>query len=304
MEHIRIDPKFRRRPRTKRSGFKARETFLFLLQVSAEFDLHGRIPPAMWEMEWLVDEWTNGDNSSVALATGILCDGIEACIREGLLAVDGGVLVIVDWDEFYKPAKTNAERQAEHRGRVTKVTKPVTRNASNESNATIRHSTSHHTTPLNSTLEAEAPPPPISSVGAMGATVLAPDALRELADQRKPDSTGAPLRPEAELRAPLVYEKPTGPPEGWLGPEFFRWAQHVRQINGYVGEKWPPGHSLRDWFAEAIGTPGVTVPRLKKGFYAFGEDEHWKAAKPPYPFRAFMSQWASFMPQEVKHAAR
>jgi len=138
--------------------------------------------------------------------------------------------------------------------------------------------------------EAEAPPLPLE--------ILPPVVSKP---ETPPDSAGAPLRPE-EKRAPLTYEKPTTPPENWLGPDFFRWAQHVRQINGYVAEKWPRGHALEDWFATAVSTPNVTVGRLKEGFYAYGDDPHWKGRN--CPFGGFMSQWASFMPREARHAAR
>ncbi len=144
-------------------------------------------------------------------------------------------------------------------------------------------------------------PPPSDPVAAMGATVLPAAALRTLADQRDPTSPGAAIREEDDRRAPLHYEKPTTPPEGWLGPDFFRWAQHIRQINGYIAEKWPKGHSLRDWFSSAISTPGVTVQRLKEGFYAYGADPYWKQKKAP--FHGFIDQWPRFMPPEVAHAS-
>ena len=141
------------------------------------------------------------------------------------------------------------------------------------------------------------PPPGPASDGALRLTAAG---LREAADRRDPDSPGTAIRAE-DHRAPLVYEKPTTPPDGWLFPEFFRWAQHVRHINGYIVEKWPKGHAGRDWYASAIGTPGVTVPRLKEGFYAYGDDPYWKQRN--CPFNGFMDQWPRFMPPEVAHAS-
>lgn len=168
MDHVRIDPKFRRRPRPKRAGWAAREVFKFLLEVSAEFDLRGRFPPSMQEVDWLAEEWANGDTLAMPGCAVLLTESLGRLREVGLTHLDGADLVISDWEEFYKPAKSDAERASDYRSRhapsrssrsvtdaVTPsrhVTEPVTRHASHE-----RHATTQHSTALNYTKE-EAPP--------------------------------------------------------------------------------------------------------------------------------------------------
>lgn len=156
MDHVRIDPKFRRRPRPKRAGWAAREVFKFLLEVSAEFDLRGRFPPSMQEVEWLAEEWANGDTLAMPGCAVLLTESLGRLREVGLTHLDGADLVISDWEEFYKPAKSDAERASDYRSRKSSqpsrsVTEPVTRHASHE-----RHATTQHSTALNYTKE-EAP---------------------------------------------------------------------------------------------------------------------------------------------------
>ena len=165
MEHIRIDPKFRRKPRPKRAGWGAREVFKFLLEVSAEFDLHGRFSPSMQDLDWLTEEWVNGDDVGREFARAMLDVGLIRLVEVGLVHRDGDELVITDWAEFYKPAKSGAQRTADYRERqaasqssrvteVTAVTKPVTCDA-----------TQQHNTALHSTKGEAAAPPPADAVG-------------------------------------------------------------------------------------------------------------------------------------------
>ncbi len=127
---------------------------------------------------------------------------------------------------------------------------------------------------------------PLSPVSATDAIRPSPETVKALAGEV----------------APRAIEAPAGPPEGWTGSEFWQWAQFIRQENGYVPEKWPDHRDLGAWWSGVLGTRGVTVQRLKQAFYAYGDTEFWKPRL--YPFGGFRTQWASFMPQEARHAAQ
>lgn len=98
-------------------------------------------------------------------------------------------------------------------------------------------------------------------------------------------------------RGPLVYEMPTTPPEAWTADEFFAWSQLVRQNTGWVAQK-RPRSNLSAWFSEALLTPGMSTDRLAGAFRAFASDPHWRAARPPAPFEAFVKLWRNFVPAE------
>jgi hypothetical protein len=287
VDHVRIDPKFRRRPRPKRAGWAAREVFKFLLEVSAEFDLHGRFSASMQDSEWLTDEWTNGDKDARGLARQLLTEEIPKLVEVGLLHREADELVVSDWEDFYKPAKTGAQRMAALRGRaprdesdardvaVTPVTKPVTRDASDESDATAQHSTTQHST------EQQQQPAPVAAP--------APPA--------PPPVEAAPPPP----RGPLVYEKPTAPPEAWTFEEFERWFQWLRQEAGLPAERQRP-HMRKGsvWWNECLSTPGVDGRVMKRAAHAYGKDAYWEAQG--FPLRGFMSQWDTFVSKEKARA--
>lgn len=100
--------------------------------------------------------------------------------------------------------------------------------------------------------------------------------------------------PRPVERGPLVYHPPDTPPgSGWKPEDFFRWFQVCRQTAGFVGEKWPR-LNLSHWWAEVLGTPGMSVQRLCEGVAAFGQSEHWRGRG--LPFGAFAAQWRDFVP--------
>jgi hypothetical protein len=269
MDHVRIDPKFRRKPRPKRAGWAAREVFKFLLEVSAEFDLHGRFSPSMQDVAWLTDEWVNGDESARDYAALMLGAQLPRLVEVGLLTRDAAELVITDWEDFYKPAKPNAQRQADWRARnaapaaplpvttsnasVTAVTEPVTRNASNESNATTQHSTTQH-----STKGEAAPPPPVPAAPK-------PPPPATSAPTTAPEGPGT-LRDRLEATFQRVKRAP------------YRWRTQddnaVRELLAAAADNW--GEVDRRWalaLARARFPTCSSVPELAKHWNAYATDE-------------------------------
>lgn len=191
MDHVRIDPKFRRRPRPKRAGWAAREVFKFLLEVSAEFDLRGRFSPSMLDVEWLADEWANGDKEAHPECVALLTENLARLTAVGLTHRDGEDVVITDWDDFYKPSKPGAVRTAEYRDRlrhttspVTDVTTDVTRDGRDKSDATEQHYTTQHYT--------KGEEPPANGVSAPGGTPAPTAVVVGAQPDRRVTPTGEP----------------------------------------------------------------------------------------------------------------
>lgn len=126
---------------------------------------------------------------------------------------------------------------------------------------------------------------------------------RDVRDERQEAraDSGEPAAPPA---GPLVFEPPDTPPEAWSGHDFERWFQCRRQAAGLPAERQRPnGRALSAWWSAALGTPGIDVQVLKGAVYTFGKDKHWEHATPPFPFRAFMSQWDKYAAAEVARAS-
>lgn len=157
MEYLKLAPDIDTDPELEDAGWWAARVYELLLKVSALKDRHGRIGPEYQRSSWLARRWNlTPDVLNGTPPERVIEGGIASLKRVGKLSMDGDVLVIVGWDRFYKPAKTNAERQSEHRASRREVTKgnesneapllavtsngPVTSalrsNVSNESNAT------------------------------------------------------------------------------------------------------------------------------------------------------------------------
>lgn len=284
MDHVRIDPKFRRRPRPKRAGWAAREVFKFLLEVSAEFDLRGRLAPSMQDIPWLADEWANGDEDATPTCAAMLEAGLHQLEVEGMIHREGPELVISDWEDFYKPTKTPAERAKGYRARHAPsraVTDSVTRDARHESNATEQHYTEQHYTKSERTqapVEANAPP----SAPMPG------------------KAPGEPVAAKAP-HVPNVPSPPTTPREGWLFPDFWGWAQHKRHQAGLVPEPPPNMSKGGSWWSTARSV--ASTDELCAGFLDFGDDPYWQGKRPALPFAGFMSQWHRFVTvREENHA--
>lgn len=115
------------------------------------------------------------------------------------------------------------------------------------------------------------------------------------------DDQPQPLK--AISRGPLVYSAPAAPSHLWTVDDFFAWAQSTRQGAGWVGEP-RPRRNLSTWWSEVTMTPGMEihrcgVDRLRAGFIDFAKDLHWRKAKPPAPFEAFMARWRNHVPPEI-----
>lgn len=140
--------------------------------------------------------------------------------------------------------------------------------------------------PTPNTKEAAAAADPVS---AMGGVSVPPAAIRELADRRRPP------------KGPLIFDRPEAPPDEWLGPDFERWFQWLRQSGGLPAElRRPDPRELGDWFNACLMTPGVTVTVLKRAAQAYGKDPYWEAEG--FPFRGFMKQWDMFVAKEKARA--
>lgn len=295
MEHLRLDPRFRRQPKPKKAGWLGREVYLFLLQVSADYDLRGRLGPSR-DVEWLADEWMTSRSDEEALEAilkvsipELIKIGIEQATGAGLLVRDGDELVLDGWEDFYKPSKSDAQRSAEYRSRksVTDVT-----GERDASQASLRHENhERHATPHT---PHHPPTPPTNDVRTAADPVSAPGALTVPAVV-----AGA----QPERRAVARVTAPDTPPEEWEGLDFWRWAQDRRQATGYTPERPPHPRKLSSWWSETRGVV-EDVARIKAAFYRFGDDEYWGTTDPPYPFQGFMTQWERFVPaQEASDAA-
>lgn len=143
-------------------------------------------------------------------------------------------------------------------------------------------------------LEAEvgkpkAPPPSPNQVSAPGAFQLPAEALKQLADRRAPDSP----------RVPIAPTPPTTEPSGWLGDDFWRWAQSKRWAAGIQPEKPPHPSELSSWWSSARMT--AETHELQEAFLCFGDEEYWQRRK--LPFAGFISQWQRFVPVRSAHAS-
>jgi len=124
-------------PKIRKAGRNGREVFLFALRRNAlpENECPGSVSAAELDPDYLAYELMMPSNEAVTAVT--------ACVTAGLLVPDGDRFLIGGWsEEWGRKAKSNAERQAEHRKRtkerqgdpksVTASNAPkVTRNGSN-----------------------------------------------------------------------------------------------------------------------------------------------------------------------------
>jgi hypothetical protein len=277
MEYLRIDPKFRRRPRPRRAGWVGQQVYLFLAQLSAEFDLYGRIPVSMQDLEWLAEEFGDPGDVLALKPTEFIAKGIADGIRAGLLSYDGADLVIDAWAEMYSAPKSGAQRTREWRerdqerqkvdgderdepssqaSRVTDVTEPRHRDATPR-NSTPRNNTAGAQTaaPASeaSQLEPEEPPDGPDPIRAIGATALKVEAkperrkkLRLVAEKAPPDPRHAPLRD----RLVATFQRVTGAKYGFQGG---RDASAVTDLlrfeadDGAIDRRWEAALKARGW---------------------------------------------------------
>jgi hypothetical protein len=198
MEYLRIAPDIDADPDLMEVGWVGVRVFELLLKVAAAKDFRGRIPPSYQRLSWLARFWNLNPDDLPGTTPELF---IQAGVAR-LVAVGGWVTVGGDgawqlraWEKFYKPAKTDAERQAEKRLRdaakadtelgggrdaapalpspvpVTPIT-PVT----DHRDARDCHATPHHTTPLHVT----------EATAAAGAAAQEPLALEPTAPTATP----------------------------------------------------------------------------------------------------------------------
>lgn len=148
----------------------------------------------------------------------------------------------------------------------------------------------------------DTPVSPRSFVGSnRGATPQRREARGE-SEETRPKEEEAPPPPRPVERGPLVYERPSKDPREWLAEDFFAWSQFVRQNTGWVGQPRPRAN-LSAWWSEVLQTPGMDADRAAGAFLEFAKDPHWRAAKPPAPFEAFVKVWRNFVPAAARGAA-
>jgi hypothetical protein len=104
--------------------------------------------------------------------------------------------------------------------------------------------------------------------------------------------SGQPLETAPPSPIGIAIVAPDTPRATWLSYDFWRWAQSKRIAAGFIAEK--PPRNLDIWWSEVLMTAKGDVDRVCDAFEEFGQSEHWESEK--FPFRAFMSQWASYAP--------
>lgn len=130
-------------------------------------------------------------------------------------------------------------------------------------------------------------------------TAMPPPSARQLDIVKADDVHGgrSDRDPRTTVTGPGVVARPTLPVEAWTGEDFWAWAQDRRQAGGLIAERERPSpRKLGAWYSAAMLTLKGDVERLKEAFYAYASDKHWKSAKPPVPFKGFISQWDRYVP--------
>jgi hypothetical protein len=132
VEYLKLAPDIDSDPAIEAAGWCAARVYELLLKVSAMKDKRGRLGPQFRAPAWLAKRWnlTAADLPGV-VPEDLIANGIARLAGVGLVHQDGEDLVLSGWEKYYKPAQSNAERQAAFRKKGS-----VTRNESNESNAT------------------------------------------------------------------------------------------------------------------------------------------------------------------------
>ncbi len=101
--------------------------------------------------------------------------------------------------------------------------------------------------------------------------------------------SGAPRQ-----RTPPVH--PQQPEKSGSG--FFAWVQAARIEHGFASEALPNPSMLSTWYSEAMMELNGDDGRLRATYERFADDPYWKAATPPWPFRAFVTRgkWRDYVP--------
>lgn len=91
--------------------------------------------------------------------------------------------------------------------------------------------------------------------------------------------------PEEEIDAAI---------EAFDARAFWQWAESIRRGYGWAPERWPNPLALKRWWVEARDG-ARPVKQLLDAWINFARDDHWRAAKPPAPFAAFMKGWNKYL---------
>lgn len=210
----------------------------------------------------------------VELPIEVVTPGLEALLADGTAEMVGGKLLLPKFVDAQESKKTNRAAAREYREKKKALARS---NASN---------------PQDSTVIARHEPSPV-------VTERHPSALPCPSPALPKGVEAAPAAAPREVIA-LAVTPPDTPPGTWSADDFWRWAQSKRMRAGLVAEtRRPDPRALSSWYSGALATLGGEVERLQEAFYRFGDDKHWQAATPPLPFRAFMTQWDSFVPRRV-----
>jgi hypothetical protein len=141
------------------------------------------------------------------------------------------------------------------------------------------------------------------SIRAMGALNVPAVEAGAVVDRRSSERPWAGKESPEPMSIGITIEAPATPPEEWLWRDFWRWAQSIRAQARLVAERPPNERAAGAWWALCLSTEGVSARALQRGFLKFGQSDHWEKADPPFPFRAFMSEWSKYTRLEVPDEA-
>lgn len=193
----------------------------------------------------------------------------RALLKTGWLDLyEGGGIVVHDWADYQGAAVAKAGKDAERKrllrcGRADGAGTARAGRADGAGNGTERNGTERNK-------EEEDPPLPMFEV------------VSPLADFKEAE-------PEAVEAAIAKFD----------APAFWKWAESLRREFGWAPERWPHPLALKRWWVEARDG-GRDVKQLLDAWIEFAKDKHWRDAKPPAPFAAFMKGWNKYLPRVTR----
>lgn len=133
--------------------------------------------------------------------------------------------------------------------------------------------------------------PPVTPLSRVTAPPTRRDETNETKQTNETQAATAP--PPAAKNLPTAITPPTSPPDGWMGEDFWRWAESTRQTAGCPPQGPPHPAKLSGWWSTARAM--CEVEPLQDAFLNFGDDAYWQAQKPALPFGGFMAQWNKYL---------
>lgn len=239
MEYLKLAPDIDSDPAIEEAGWVGARAYELLLKVSALKDLRGRIPPPLQRSDWLLRRWNLHEESWPGLVPAdVLAAGLRRLLAVGLVVRDGEDLVIVGWEKFYRPSKSNAERQRDFRqkdrnDRNESNAAPLRSNAGNgrnESNATPPTHSTHSTPPTQTEAGGSDAGNPVVSTGGL----KAPDSLlaEMVPGRRAEDRPGENLRERMER----AWFEETGQAYRWRSADDYALRDVLELAHGDWGE--------------------------------------------------------------------